>query len=622
MTKSRLLANNIYGLKTIWQISKSRVIHTALSELTNYASWIFYSIFFMRYLINAIETGKPFETIMVFVVICFAVFMVLALYRCYFNTVVLAFTDNKIHRHLYKKLYAKARNVELNCFEDSEFYNRYTMALDGAAEKMISLTRTFISTLMGAVGVAVTFSAIFLIDPYSVIFVIAPLIGSFVFDRKVNEVDARRYEESAKNERKKDYVNRVMYLADFAKEIRFSNIADLMTTRFFGAVKDNQRIVDKYATKVVILGWLKNTLVYTVPFQGVMLYATYRAMVSKTIGLAELVIMFIAMVTASWILMGLFNNITEGLKNGRFIEYFRTFMEYKEKIPEDFDGIIPDEKVHSIKFRDVSFGYKEGKLIIKNLSFEIKGDKIAAFVGHNGAGKTTITKLLFRLYDPTSGIIYVNGTDIREYNLRAYRRLFAAAFQDYKIMSMPIRDNILMGNKGQTGDEIVRTALQQAGILEKVESLPNGLDTIMTKEFDDSGAVFSGGEVQKIIAARAFASSASVKVFDEPSSALDPLAEYELYKSIMQQSHGHITLFISHRLSSVKAADVIYMLEDGVIIESGTHADLIKNDGAYCEMFTKQAQNYLADEDYNAKNDSEIRTDRIENHNFTPEQVS
>ena len=604
MTSFRIFANNIYGLKSIWQISKSRVIHIGLNEMASYAVWIFYSIFFMRYLINAIETGKSFATIMVLVAICFVVFMILALYRSYYNTVVVAFTDNKIHRYLYKKLYAKARNVELSCFENAEFYNQYTMALDGAAEKMTSLTRTFISAWMGILAVAVTFSAIFLIDPHSVLFVIAPVIGNFVFDHKINGYIAKRYEESAKNERKKDYVNRVMYLNEFAKEIRFSNIADLMMARFFNAVKDNQRIVDKYGTKVVFLAGIKNIFIFTVPFQGVMLYASYRAMVSKTIALAELVIMITAMITASWMLMGLFNNITESMKNGRFIEYFRAFMDYEEKIPEDWDGILPDEKVHSIEFRNVCFEYKEGKPIIKNLSFKITGDKMVALVGHNGAGKTTIIKLLFRLYDPTDGIILINDTDIRKYNLKAYRKLFAAAFQDYKIMSLSIKENVLMGVKStgvttsEHDTEIVNTALKQAGIFEKVESLPDGINTIMTKEFDENGAVFSGGEVQKIIAARAFVSPASVKVFDEPSSALDPLAEFELYNSIMQQSHGHITLFISHRLSSVKAADIVFMLENGVIIESGTHAELIKNDGAYCEMFTKQAQNYLADEQY------------------------
>ena len=308
--------------------------------------------------------------------------------------------------------------------------------------------------------------------------------------------------------------------------------------------------------------------------------------------------MFAAMSTSSWILITMFNNFIEAMKNGQFLEYFRTFMEYREKIPEDQDGIIPEEKVRSVEFRNVCFEYKEKEPIINNLSFKLEGDKVCALVGHNGAGKSTIIKLLFRLYDPTRGEILVNGINIRKYNLKAYRKLFSAAFQDYRIMAMSVKDNVIMGEKIDDPDETAARALRCAGVWDKIASLPKGLDTVMTKEFDDNGAVLSGGEQQKIVAARAFARNASVKIFDEPSSALDPIAEYELYKGIMEESKGHITVFISHRLSSVKDADVVFMLEHGTIIEQGSHKELMALGGKYCEMFTKQVRNYLADEIY------------------------
>jgi ATP-binding cassette subfamily B protein len=292
-------------------------------------------------------------------------------------------------------------------------------------------------------------------------------------------------------------------------------------------------------------------------------------------------------------------------KKRAFPRIFPLFLSYKEVIPEDQDGIIPDKKVRSIEFFNVSFSYddfdseKPRKNVIDNLSFNITGDKICAFVGHNGAGKTTLIKLLFRLYDPDSGVIKVNGIDIREYNLRAYRRLFAAAFQDGKLLSMSVKDNILAGEIFEDEDEKVLRALKNAGISGKIETLKFGADTVLTKEFDDDGAVLSGGETQKLVVARAFArgENASVKVFDEPSSALDPIAEYELYRSICEQSLDNITIFISHRLSSVKDADIVYMLENGSVIESGTHSELIEKGAKYAEMFNMQARNYLADDD-------------------------
>ena len=591
------IINNAYAVKTVWDISKSRVIHTAISSIIGYVEWIFMSIFFLRHVIGAIETQAPVENILFFIGICFVVFLLLAMYDSCSKSVINPYTDNKIYRTLYRRLYAKARNVELRCFEDADFYNRYTMALDGSAQKMTTSVNCFFSVVFGVVAAGAAFWSMFSIDPYSVLFVISPIIGNFVFGALMNKIWGGRYVDTVKNNRIAEYVNRVMHLAEYAKEIRYSSIHELMMKRYNDAMDGNAKVADKYGKKAIAYTWAQNVTTFALVFEGIMIYAAYRTIVSQTMGLAELAIMFTAMSTSSWILIGLFNNFTEALKNGQLLEYFRTFMEYKEKIPENQDGVMP-EKIHSIEFRNVCFEYKENEPVINNLSFKIEGDKVCALVGHNGAGKSTIIKLLFRLYDPTSGEILVNGINIKEYNLKAYRKQFSAAFQDYKVIAMSVRDNVLMGESFDNPDETAERALKCAGVWDKVASLANGMNTIVTKEFDNDGAVLSGGEQQKIVVARAFAQQASVKVFDEPSSALDPIAEYDLYKGIMNESKGHITLFISHRLSSVKDADEVFMLENGAVIEQGTHRQLMDMGGKYCEMFTKQAQNYLADENY------------------------
>ncbi len=592
-----IISNNFYAVKTVWDASRSRVIHSALTFLAGNVEKVFMSIFFLRYVIGAIEDEAPVKTILLFIGICFLVFLLLAAYDSYLSAVAFPIADNKIYRKLYKKIYAKAGNVELGCFEDAEFYNRYTMALDDAVKKMTFSVSNFFSMIFGAIAAIASFWAMFDIDPYSVLFVISPIIGNFVFGTLMNKIWGGRYVDTVKNNRIMGYVNRVLHLADYAKEVRYSGIHGLMMKRYKDAVDGNVKVADKYAKRAIPYTWAQNVTTFALVFEGIMIYAAYRTIVSKTMGLAELAIMFTAMSTSSWILIGLFKNFSEALKNGQFLEYYRTFMEYKEKIPEDKDGIIP-EKIRSIEFRNVYFEYKKGEPVVKNLSFKIEGDKVCALVGHNGAGKTTIIKLLFRLYDPTEGEILVNGIDIREYNLKAYRKQFSAAFQDYKVMAMSVKDNVLMGEKYDNPDEVAKRALKCSGVWDKIESLPNGMDTVMTKEFDKDGAVLSGGEQQKIVIARAFAQQASVKVFDEPSSALDPIAEYELYKGIMSESKGHITLFISHRLSSVKDADVVLMFENGELIEQGSHRTLMDLNGKYCEMYTKQAQNYLADETY------------------------
>lgn len=597
-SRARVFANNAYAVKTVWGISKRRVIHTAVYAMAGYAEWIFMSIFFLRYVINAIEKEAPFGRILGFIGICFAVFGMLSMYTSYMLSVVIPFTDNRIYRSLYHKLYAKARNVELRCFEDADFYNKYTMALDGSAQKMTKSVEFFFQVIFGVIAAAAAFSSMYMIDPFSVLFVISPIIGNFVFGGLMNKIWGGRYNDNVKHNRKAEYVNRVMHLAEYAKEIRYSNIHELMRKRYQEAVEGNTLVADKYAPKAILYSWAQNVTTFALVFEGIMIYAAYRTIVSKTMGLAELAIMFTAMSTSSWILIGMFNNFMEAMKNGQFLEYFRTFMEYEEKIPENQNGLMPKEKVDTIEFRNVCFAYKENEPVICNLSFRIAGDKVCALVGHNGAGKSTIIKLLFRLYDPVSGEILVNDVNIKAYNLKAYRNLFSAAFQDYKVMAMSVKDNVLMGAAFENPKETAEHALQCAGVWDRVQSLPNGIDTVMTREFDSDGAVLSGGEQQKIVVARAFAQKASVKVFDEPSSALDPIAEYNLYRGIMDESKGHITLFISHRLSSVKDADMVFMLENGSVIEQGSHRELMARKGKYCEMFTKQAQNYLADETY------------------------
>ena len=231
-------------------------------------------------------------------------------------------------------------------------------------------------------------------------------------------------------------------------------------------------------------------------------------------------------------------------------------------------------------------------LALDDVSFHIKKGEVVGIIGNNGAGKSTIIKLLLRLYDPTEGVIQVNGRDIREYQLSAYRSLFACAFQDGVVFPGTVRYNVLMGREGT--DEEVISALQKAGVYEKIKSLPLGIDSQLTKEFDENGTLLSGGECQKVLVARAFAKPAQVTVFDEPSSALDPIAEHELLSGILKETDGRTRILISHRLSCVKEADHLIMLENGRIVEEGTHQILMKKHGKYAELYRVQEQNYCA----------------------------
>lgn len=587
------MKNAGFAVQVGLKFSKSIVIHSFFLWLVGYGGWVFFDGVFMRVIVDALDRDLGFAPISRFILISGAVFAVAAIYSNYVENVIFPLETNRLFGGIYRMLYAKAKNVELRCYEDADFYNRYTMAMDGAEEKITAIIRGVLGVIIGSVATGCVFYLMFDIDHYAILFILSPLVGNFVFGNLKNKYEFKRYQEQAPNDKVLNYVSRMMYLPDGAKEIRLSNVFNLLQKQYREATAKNVAVAIKYAFSNASLSFLRITFTFTVIFEGVMLYAIYLNRVRGSISLAQLTIMTSLMVAMTWILIRVFESVMQILKNAMFINNLKGFLEYEETIPEDQDGEMPSREFESLEFRNVSFSYQDEKTI-RNLSFTIKKGEVAALVGHNGAGKTTIIKLMLRLYDPTEGVIYYNGKDIKQYNLKAYREIFAATFQDFQLFGMTVKENVLMGRHVPNEDEVVAQALKKAGVYEKVLTLSDGIDTMMTKEFDEEGAVLSGGESQKIAVARTFVKEAPMKIFDEPSSALDPIAEYELFQNIMKEGKEHTMLFISHRFSSVKNCDKVFMLEEGTLIEEGTHQQLIMRDGAYAKMYKKQAMNYLA----------------------------
>ncbi|MDD6034785.1 MAG: ABC transporter ATP-binding protein [Lachnospiraceae bacterium] len=589
----RALKNNLYALKLGWQMAPGPIVHMAVSRVLGYFEWLFYSAFFMRYVINAMETEQEVASILTFLGITVLVFASMSLYNNYLEGKVWPIASAKLYKKLNLKLFEKSVNVELSCFEDSEFYNKYTLATENAANKLIETIQNIWGVLFGCIAAGIAFYLMYDIDKISVLFVIFPIIGNFVFNRGLSKIDFDRNKDMAPHNRRIAYVNRVMYLADYAKEVRLTNVFSLMKRDYREAIRGVADVTKKYTPKAVVLHWFRVQFTFSFIFEGVLIYGAYRTLVNHSMSLAKLAVLTSMMVSCTWILIGFTESLVTSFRNGLFVDNLRSFLEYEEKIPEDYAGDDPGDTIDRIEFRNVCFSYKDEE-VIKNLSFELRGGKTYALVGHNGAGKSTIIKLLLRFYDPTSGEILLNGRNIKEYELQKYRALFTGAFQDYQIFSLSVMENVLMRKASPEDEPEVIRALQLAGVYEKVQSLPNGIHTILTKEFAEDGAVLSGGEYQKIVVARAFVQKRPVKIFDEPSSALDPIAEYKLFESILQDGQDKTMLFISHRLSSVQNADWVFMLENGMIIEQGSHKKLMQNHGAYADMYEKQAVNYLA----------------------------
>ena len=571
------------------------VVHKGVSRFLGYFEWLFYSAFFMRYVINSLEAGDSFGRILTFIIIVAIVFGSMSLYDSILNGRVYPISQAEVNKGLYSKLFKKSRNVELECFENSDFYDKYTLAMEKADDRLIQTVEVVFGSVFGLIASICAFVFMFQVDKLSVLFILFPIIGNFVFNRKNSKLDYVRNKDMAPYNRRIAYINRVMYLPEYAKEMRLTNVFSLMKQHYRESITGLCDVTQKYTKKAVINHWLYVMFTFTFIFEGLLIYGAYRTLIGQTMSLSQLAVITSMMVSTTWILIGFTDSLTNLFKNGLFIEYLRTFLEYKEKIPEDMEGADPGKTIKSIEFRDVSFSYKD-KEVLSHLNMEFRGNKTYALVGHNGAGKTTLIKLLLRFYDPTEGTILLNGRDIREYDLKKYRALFATAFQDHRMFSMSVLDNVIMGENipKEEQEQKVCDALKLSGAYDKVMSLPKGINTTLTHEFDDEGAVLSGGEFQKIVVARAFVKECPFKIFDEPSSALDPIAEATLFDNIYDSCRDNTLVFISHRLSSVQNADWVYLLSEGTVKEAGTHRMLMEQNGIYADMYSKQAKNYLA----------------------------
>lgn len=595
ISRGRAIENNIYAVKLLVKICPSMVTHGAISRFLGYFEWLFYSAFFMRFVINSLQSGDSFGRIMIFVAIVTVVSCAMSLYDKFLVGYRNPINNVIVNNELYKRLFKKSRNVELECFENSDFYDKYTLAMEKADTRLIETVNAVFQTIFGAIAGVCAFIFMFQVDKISVLFLIFPAIGNFVFNRMISHIDYDRNKDMNPHNRRIAYINRVMYLPEYAKEMRLTDVFSLMKRQYKESITGLADVTKKYTKKAMVLHWLYVMFTFTFIFEGLLIYGAFCTLERGSMSLAQLSVITSMMVSTTWILIGFTESLTSLFKNGLFIEYLRTFLEYKEKIPENYEGIDPGTEIKSLEFRNVSFSYKD-KEVLSHLNMEFRGGKTYALVGHNGAGKTTLIKLLLRLYDPTEGEILLNGRNIKEYDLKKYRALFATAFQDNRMFSMSVTDNVVMGENipGADKEERVKEALKLSGAYDKVMSLKNGKATTLTNEFDDEGAVLSGGEYQKIVVARAFVKQCPFKVFDEPSSALDPIAEATLFDNIYETCKDNTLVFISHRLSSVQNADWVYLLSDKTVKEEGTHRMLMDKHGLYADMYTKQANNYLA----------------------------
>jgi ATP-binding cassette subfamily B protein len=395
--------------------------------------------------------------------------------------------------------------------------------------------------------------------------------------------------ERTQTEREGSYLNWLITGNLHAKELRLFGLGDLFTKRFSnirqtlrGEKLDlikSRSIADVLAQTCSILAMF-----------GAFGFIIFRA-VNGMISLGDLVMYYQAFQRG----LDFFRNLLTGLAglydDNLFISNFYEFIDLKDKIISPDNPVkIPEKIEHGVSFKDVSFKYPMSeKSVLSNINFSIHPDEIVALVGANGAGKSTLTKLLCRLYDPDSGTISIDNTDIKNFVVSDLRNMIGVMFQDYAQYHFSVRENIWIGDiKASFESDKVKVAAQNADAQRIIEKLPRGFETVLGKMFQD-GEELSQGQWQKIALARAFMRNAQLIILDEPASSLDAESEYEIFNNFKKLLKGKMALLISHRFSTVKMADKILVLENGTIVEQGSHDVLMEKQGQYEKWFKKQA---------------------------------
>ena len=596
--KVPVFKNIIYALKLVWQSDKRLLIGYMINGFAaNIFMLYIQNILFLKVLLGILDKGESFGSYLKTLVAFLLLSVSLMAVSCFTSYIVSASTKNVL-KQLNNRIFNKAITLDVECYENPEFYDKYQRATNVLAWSYYDFVCSAVSVILSSiVSLGLVIGTVASINPVYLLF-LAPVFLVFIIETLKSKQVYKRDLEMTKNNRIKAYTQRTVFLKDFSKDMRTSNIFAVLMQRFKAAIDGNVEILRKYGWKLFFFSTVSSLFSEFIPIIGTYAYAAYQFVYTNALTVSGFSVVLSSINAVRESTMTVARHFDMLVGSALYFQNLREFFDYEPKITSG--DKIPGE-LESLEFRNVSFRYPSAdRDALENISFTINKGETFALVGVNGAGKSTLVKLLLRFYDVTEGEILYNGINIKEYDLNKYRSIFGAVFQDYKNFAISVYENVVCHECSDEEKALAEKALKQSGIWEKIASLPNGADTVLTREFDKNGIGLSGGENQKVSAARLFAKDFEFAVLDEPSSALDPIAEYKMYENLIEVTKNKTVLYISHRLSSAVLSDKIIVIGGGRVLESGSHSELMEKDGKYKEMFTLQASSYKGEKEETA----------------------
>jgi ATP-binding cassette, subfamily B, bacterial len=495
--------------------------------------------------------------------------------------------------YMQEIIHTKSVEVDLEYYENAEYYDTLRRAQGQAPGRPLKILNGLLQLGRGGISLLAIAGLLLAFHWGIAVVLFVTVLPGFLVRLRYSSIQYEWQRRHTSTERKTWYFNWLLTGDSHAKEVRLFGLGPLFMERYRDLRVLLRREKLQIATRQASMQ-LVARIATMLGIYGSYAFIAYRAL-QGTITLGDLVMYYQAFQRGQGFLQDVLGSLAGLYEDNLFLTDLYEFLDLKPKVVEPTQPKpVPRPIQSGIVFDHVAFRYPAGtRQVLEDVSLTIRPGEKIALVGENGSGKTTLIKLLCRLYDPTGGTVTVDGVDLREFKTAALRQEIGVILQDYAHYNLTAQENIWFGNVEAPLDHgRVATVAQRSGAHEVISGLPDGYATILGKLFQD-GEELSIGEWQKVALARAFLRNAQLIILDEPTSAMDAKAEYEVFEKLHQLAEGRSVILISHRFSTVRMADRIYVLEDGRIVESGTHDELIRYDGTYAQLFNRQAQQYI-----------------------------
>ena len=588
----KTITNNIVLIKIAFAASPFRVILEFVVCIFESIFNVFYVAAFFRYVFNYIEISD-FNKMKNFLLISCIMFLIEVAIRNVFNGIIRAKYDQVFIEAINTKIFEKCRSLDIEMFDDTEYYQKISRATSEAEFYIVQSIGNVSKLVSSLIGVFALTSIIVGMNKLFAFFIIIPVILKYFMGKVIGEKKHSLKVENNEENRFKTYILNTIYSPEYAKEMRFYNIFNVLKKHF---VETSEKIIGKIRDKgktISILDFFSNILGSPITFLCSTWYAVYLYNKYGLITIGDIAVIGISVTSTITLCFQIIDVVIAIFSVSLYVDLYNEFIDITPRIFDCNKESIELETIKNVVFENVSFKYKNlDKDILHGIDLVIDNNEKIAIIGDNGAGKSTFLNLLLRLYDCDGGKISINGVDIKDICLEKYRKLFNVVFQEYNIFAFSIKENLLLNTVDEVSDFEIWNALDKVGLAEKVNRLERKLDTILTKEFTEDGVIFSGGEIQKLALARIFLSKAPIVILDEPTGALDPTSEKEIMANIFEFCKQKTLLYISHNIFSTKYADKIVVLDDGKIVNIGKHEELISFENYYSKRYEQSLSKY------------------------------